>query len=37
MRSENPELLEFGVSNEEAWELGLACGGTVRIHVESVE
>src|SRR3954469_20326265 len=24
-------LLEFGVSNEDAWEVGLACGGTVRI------
>jgi xanthine/CO dehydrogenase XdhC/CoxF family maturation factor len=31
-----PRLLEFGVSNEEAWEVGLACGGTVRIHVEAV-
>ncbi len=28
--------LEFGVSNEEAWEVGLACGGTVRIYVEAV-
>ncbi|HXX68724.1 MAG TPA: XdhC family protein [Polyangiaceae bacterium] len=31
------ELLEFGVSNEQAWELGLACGGSVRIYVETVE
>jgi xanthine dehydrogenase accessory factor len=30
-------LLEFGVSNEEAWEVGLACGGTVRIYVEPVK
>lgn len=29
-------LLEFGVSNEEAWEVGLACGGTVRIYVAPV-
>ncbi len=29
-------LLEFGVSNEDAWEVGLACGGTVRIYVEPV-
>ena len=29
-------LLQFGVSNEEAWEVGLACGGTVRIYVEPV-
>jgi xanthine/CO dehydrogenase XdhC/CoxF family maturation factor len=26
--------LDFGVSNERAWELGLACGGAIRIHVE---
>jgi xanthine dehydrogenase accessory factor len=26
--------LSFGVSNEEAWDVGLACGGTVKIHVE---
>lgn len=28
-----PELIEFGVSNSEAWEVGLACGGTIRIYV----
>lgn len=28
-----PELIEFGVSNSEAWEVGLACGGKIRIHV----
>lgn len=32
-----PALLEFGVSNEQAWEVGLACGGTVRVFVERVE
>ena len=32
-----PRLLEFGVTNETAWEVGLACGGTVRIFVERVE
>ena len=25
--------LSFGVSNEEAWSVGLACGGTIEIHV----
>lgn len=29
--------LEFGVSDEQAWEVGLACGGTVRVFVERVE
>jgi xanthine/CO dehydrogenase XdhC/CoxF family maturation factor len=30
-------VLEFGVTNEQAWEVGLACGGTVRIFVEPVQ
>ena len=31
-----PELMEFGVSNEQAWEVGLACGGRVQVYVEAV-
>ncbi|MEO1093044.1 MAG: XdhC family protein [Pseudomonadota bacterium] len=30
------KLLSFGVSNEQAWEVGLACGGTVEVFVEAV-
>lgn len=29
-----PRLLDFGVSNEQAWEVGLACGGKVQVYVE---
>lgn len=32
-----PRLLEFGITNERAWEVGLACGGKIRIFVERVE
>jgi xanthine/CO dehydrogenase XdhC/CoxF family maturation factor len=32
-----PETLEFGVTNDEAWDVGLPCGGTIRIFVEAVE
>ncbi len=32
--SGEPKMLEFGVSNETAWEVGLACGGCIRIFVE---
>ncbi|MEM9192020.1 MAG: XdhC family protein, partial [Myxococcota bacterium] len=31
-----PKLLEFGVTHERAWEVGLACGGTVQVFVEKV-
>jgi xanthine/CO dehydrogenase XdhC/CoxF family maturation factor len=32
-----PRLLDFGVSDEQAWEVGLACGGKIKIYVERVE
>jgi len=31
-----PRLLSFGVTNEDAWEVGLACGGKVEVFVERV-
>ncbi len=34
--SGKPELLEFGVADENAWELGLSCGGQIRVYVEKV-
>lgn len=37
MQSGKPKLVEFGVSNDEAWEVGLACGGRVQIFVEALE
>jgi xanthine/CO dehydrogenase XdhC/CoxF family maturation factor len=37
MKSGAPKMLEFGVTNERAWEVGLACGGTVRIYVEPLQ
>ena len=29
-------VLEFGVTNEQAWDVGLACGGNIRLFVESI-
>jgi len=37
MEDRRPRLLSFGVTNEMAWEVGLACGGRVRVFVEVVE
>ncbi|MDR3520312.1 MAG: XdhC family protein [Acidocella sp.] len=34
MASGAPKLLDFGVTNERAWEVGLACGGKVKVFVE---
>ena len=32
-----PRLLDFGVTNEQAWEVGLACGGKLQIWLEAIE
>lgn len=32
-----PRLLEFSVSSERAWEVGLACGGKVQVYVENID
>ncbi len=32
-----PRVLEYGVTNEMAWEVGLACGGQIKVFVEKVE
>jgi xanthine/CO dehydrogenase XdhC/CoxF family maturation factor len=31
------KLLEYGVTNDEAWAVGLACGGRIEILVERIE
>ncbi len=36
MQGAPPKLLEFGVSNEMAWEVGLACGGSIAVFVEAL-
>lgn len=34
MEQGQPKLLEFGVTNDQAWEVGLACGGQIEVFVE---
>lgn len=31
-----PKLLEYGVSQERAWEVGLSCGGSIHIHLQAL-
>ena len=32
-----PQLLDFGVTHEQAWEVGLACGGKLQVYVEALQ
>jgi xanthine/CO dehydrogenase XdhC/CoxF family maturation factor len=37
MQTGAPTLLEYGVTDETAWSVGLACGGRIRVFVEALE
>lgn len=34
--SGKPRMLEFGVADETAWQVGLSCGGRIKVYVERV-
>lgn len=37
MEDGRPRVLEFGVADDDAWTVGLACGGTIHVAVHPVE
>jgi len=37
MTTGTPRKLEFGVADETAWSVGLACGGTIEIWVDAID
>jgi xanthine dehydrogenase accessory factor len=37
LKSNRPQLLHFGVADETAWEVGLACGGSMDIFVKPID
>lgn len=37
LKHNTPRLVEYGISDEMAWDVGLSCGGTIEVYIEPVE
>ncbi|MGD9712022.1 MAG: XdhC family protein [Thermomicrobiales bacterium] len=37
LASGKPKLIRYGITDEMAWDVGLACGGTIEVYVEPLD
>lgn len=37
LRKNAPRLVQYGISDEMAWDVGLSCGGTIEVFIEPMD